>query len=66
VQHISFGDVHGRIEGEETAPPHPSSASERGNEQRCDEQPLDSASAWSLLRDTFEYRDFDDSLVFAE
>jgi len=66
VQTIFIGDVHGRIEGEDAATPPPSSVRERRAEPSRDEQPLDSASAWSLLRDTFEYRDFDDSLVFAE
>jgi hypothetical protein len=36
------------------------------DEQRPDERTLESESAWSLLRETFECRDFDDSLVFAE
>lgn len=35
-------------------------------EQPSDERTLEAESAWSLLRETFECRDFDDSLVFAE
>jgi hypothetical protein len=34
--------------------------------QPPDERPLEAESAWSLLRETFECRDYDDSLVFAE
>jgi hypothetical protein len=66
VKHIFIGDVHDCIDGEaaETAPS--SSTRERAAQACSDEPALDSASAWSLLRDTFEYRDFDDSLVFAE
>ena len=66
MQTIFIGDIHDKNDGEDAATPPPSSVRERGAEPRRDEQPLDSASAWSLLRDTFESRDFDDSLVFAE
>jgi hypothetical protein len=40
---------------------------ERSTEvRRLDERTLETESAWSLLRETFECRDFDDSLVFVE
>jgi hypothetical protein len=54
------------VDGEDAATPPPSSVHPHRAESRSDEQALDSASAWSLLRDSFECRDFDDSLVFAE
>jgi arginine utilization protein RocB len=66
VQTILIGDTHGRNHGEDAATPPPSSVRQRDAEPCWDQQTPDSASAWSLLRDTFEYRDFDDSLVFAE
>jgi len=36
------------------------------HERPAHERTLDTECAWSLLRETFECRDFDDSLVFAE
>ncbi|HEX6273824.1 MAG TPA: hypothetical protein VFZ53_12335 [Polyangiaceae bacterium] len=36
------------------------------HERPAHERTLATESAWSLLRETFECRDFDDSLVFAE
>jgi len=66
VQTIFIGDIHGKNDGEEAAIPPPSSVRQRDAEPCWGQRTPDSASAWSLLRDTFESRDFDDSLVFAE
>ena len=63
---IFLGDVHGFVDGDEEAKTPASAVNQRRVEPRPDEQEHDGANAWSLLRDTFEYRDFDDSLVFVE
>jgi hypothetical protein len=66
VKAIFLGDVHHFVDGDEEATTPPSAVNQRRVEPRTDEQELERANAWSLLRDTFEYRDFDDSLVFVE
>jgi len=66
VQSILLGDFNGFEDSDGASATPPSAVHQRRVEPHADERTLEPACAWSLLRDTFEYRDFDDSLVFVE
>ena len=66
MQSIFLGDVHGFVDSDGASATPSSAVHQCRVEPRADEPALERACAWSLLRDTFEYRDFDDSLVFVE
>jgi hypothetical protein len=63
LQFSFIGDVHGCIDEFKALDEQPPSATPTTTP---DERTNAAQSAWSLLRETFECRDFDDSLVFAE
>lgn len=66
VQSIFLGDVHGFVDNDGASATPPSAVHQRRVVQLEGEPTLEPEFAWSQLRDTFEYRDFDDSLVFVE